>query len=33
MLCNAHIHSGPDLFEMSSYSGEQYEHLGGIRKS
>ena len=32
MLCNAHIHSGPDLKGMADLSGEQYEHLARYKK-
>lgn len=32
MLCNAHIHSGPDLKGMADMSGEQYEHLVRYKK-
>jgi len=32
MLCNAHIHSGPDLKGMASISGQEHEHLARYAK-
>jgi neutral ceramidase len=32
MLCNAHIHSGPDLKGMASLAGEQHEHMASYQK-